>query len=271
MATDFKRVAMDEKTERDIKKDDRDYKQLKTDLLMSALAIISICIGLYDISNPEADFQMTMYDWIDLSIVIIFMLEFISSIKPMGGLKKTLKKRWWELPSMIPITGGMVASLEGISLLRGVRLFRLVRIIRILRIVNVTLRFKKNFKALNDVYERAYITAILCGASLIILLGAVSSFFIESARHERMATFQDCVWWSLNMFTNVAYVDFQPKAGLTMILAAVLQLLGMAFIGIFTASLTHAIIGEGKSSSDKKKAEAAVASTATTVNPELKN
>ena len=46
------------------------------------------------------------------------------------------------------------------------------------------------------------------------------------------------------MFTNVAYVDFQPATTSGRVLAAVLQVCGIAFIGVFAASLAGAIVRE---------------------------
>jgi hypothetical protein len=59
---------------------------------------------------------------------------------------------------------------------------------------------------------------------------------------------------ALNMVTNVAYLDFQPITGIGRIIAGFLQMLGIAFIGIFTASMANAIIKE-TNESDEQKAE----------------
>ena len=68
---------------------------------------------------------MTWLDYVDLAIVGVFITDFILAARRAGGFRRILAERWWELPSMIPITGGMVAGLDGISLVRGVRLLRL--------------------------------------------------------------------------------------------------------------------------------------------------
>ena len=230
-------------------------RQLKTDLLMSALALVSIGIGLYEIGCPRPTTGMTSLDWLDLGIVAVFIGEFVLAVRRGGGLKPVLKERWWELPSLIPITGGMIASLEGVALVRGVRLLRLVRVVRLLRIFSVALRFRRVIHFLVRVYQRSQAGPLFGAAAIIVLLGAVSAFAAESQQNPHFAAFQDTLWWALNMFTNVAYVDFQPQTGIGRIVAGILQILGIAFIGIFAGSMANAIMQESPARNPEPKPE----------------
>ncbi|HPM84039.1 MAG TPA: potassium channel family protein [Candidatus Anammoximicrobium sp.] len=218
-------------------------RQLKIDLWMTALALVSISIGLYELGQPEREAGMTPLDWLDLSIVAVFILEFALAVRRQG-LREVLRRRWWEIPSLIPLTGGMIASMNGIAVVRGVRLLRLVRVVRLLRVFSVALRFRRVAGFIVRVYQRSQAGALFGAAAIIVLLGSVSAYAAESQSNSRFAAFQDAVWWALNMFTNVAYVDFQPVTGLGRIVAGVLQILGIAFIGIFAGSMANAIMQE---------------------------
>ena len=218
-------------------------RQLKIDLWMTGLALVSISIGLYELGQPERAEGMTSLDWLDLSIVGIFILEFALAIRR-HGWGEVLRQRWWEIPSLIPLTGGMIASMNGIALVRSVRLLRLVRVVRLLRVFSVILRFRRAAHFIARVYQRSQAGALFGAAAIIVLLGSVSAYAVESQSNSRFAAFQDAVWWALNMFTNVAYVDFQPVTGLGRIVAGVLQVLGIAFIGIFAGSMANAIMQE---------------------------
>ncbi|MEN6577146.1 MAG: potassium channel family protein [Phycisphaerales bacterium] len=218
-------------------------KQLKMDLFMSGLALVSISIGLYELGSSRPATGMTSLDWLDLGIVTVFILEFALAVRR-RGLRQVLKERWWELPSLIPITGGMVASMDGIALVRGVRVLRLVRVVRLLRVFSVALRFRRLTGFIVRVYQRSQAGALFGAAAVIVLLGSVSAFAAESHCNARFAAFGESVWWALNMFTNVAYVDFQPQTGIGRIVAGILQILGIAFIGIFAGSMANAIMQE---------------------------
>ena len=226
-------------------------RQLKTDLLMSGLALVSIGIGLYEIGSPREVPGMTSLDWLDVSIVGVFILDFLWAVHRGGGFKPVLKQRWWELPSLIPITGGMIASMNGIAMVRGVRLLRLVRVVRLLRIFSVALRFRRVTRFIIRVYQRSQAGALFAAATVIVLLGSVSAFAVESGDNPHFAAFQDSIWWALNMFTNVAYVDFQPATGMGRIVAGILQILGIAFIGIFAGSMANAIMQESARANSK--------------------
>lgn len=235
-----------------------DFKHLKTDLLITYLALISIGIGLYEISNPSPTIGMTFFDWIDLCIAAIFIGEFLLSIKANGGLRSTLKTHWWELPSLIPITGGMLTGLNGFALVRGIRLFRLIRVFRLLRIAAVTMRLRRMFHGIKHIYQRAHITTLICAIITSVFLGAACIFAAESHDNERFKSFQKCVWWAFNMFTNGVSIDFQPVTGIGKVIAGFLQLFGIAFIGIFTASMANAIIKETNESDPDKTENASL-------------
>jgi len=230
-------------------------RQLKTDLLMSGLALVSIGIGLYEIGSPRQAPGMTSLDWIDLGIVGVFILEFALAVRRGEGLRPALKERWWELPSLIPITGGMIASMDGIAMVRGVRLLRLVRVVRLLRIFSVALRFRRVTHFIIRVYQRSQAGALFAAATVIVLLGSVSAFAVESRDNPKFAGFQDSIWWALNMFTNVAYVDFQPVTGMGRVVAGILQIPGIAFIGIFAGSMANAIMQESARMNSKMTPE----------------
>ena len=230
-------------------------RQLKADLLMSGLALVSIGIGLYEIGSPRLTPGMTSLDWLDLGIVGVFILDFAVAVRCSGGLRRALKERWWELPSLVPITGGMIASMNGIAMVRGVRLLRLVRVVRLLRVFSVALRFRRVTHFIIRVYQRSQAGALFAAATVIVLLGSVSAFAAESQANPHFAAFQDSIWWALNMFTNVAYVDFQPVTGMGRIVAGILQILGIAFIGIFAGSMANAIMQESSRTNSKTPSE----------------
>ena len=225
---------------------DESYREFKRDLWMSALALVSIGIGLYQLGQGGAVSGMTALDYVDLGIVVVFIAEFALSARRAGSFRAFLARRWWELPSMIPITGGMISGMGGISLVRSVRLLRLVRAVRLLRVVSVGLRLRRVSGFIARVYSRSQAGSLVAVAAVIVLLGAVAAFAAESRHSVHFATFQNSLWWSLNMFTNVAYVDFQPATGLGRLLAGILQVFGIAFIGIFAGSMANAIMQESK-------------------------
>jgi len=206
------------------------------------LALLSIAIGFYDLENRPVAGTVTALDWLDLIIVGVFIIDFVHEGLRHGSLYKYAQQHWWEIPSLIPLTGGMIAGLDGVFLVRGLRLIRFIRIARLLRILGVVMRYRAVTEYLLRVARSSQMLAIFSVGAVVVLLGSLFAYHEESHMNPRIKSLGDSVWWSLNMFTNVAYVDFPPATAGGRVVAAMLQVLGIAFIGIFAASVTKALL-----------------------------
>ncbi|HEX2022420.1 MAG TPA: potassium channel family protein [Candidatus Thermoplasmatota archaeon] len=214
-------------------------RQAWRDVLISVLAVVSLAIGLRQISQEETG-EFTWLDWIDLGIVAVFWVDFAWEARRHGGLWPYARRRWWEVPSLVPPLPGLVALFPGVALARALRLLRLVRVVAFL------LRLRPAGSYVVRLARRARLDAILGVGAIVVLVGTVLAYALESAANARMASWGDATWWAFNMFTNVAYVDFQPITLSGRVLAGILQLCGIAFIGVFTASLAGAIVKEAE-------------------------
>jgi voltage-gated potassium channel len=216
--------------------------QIRKDLFISFLALISVAIGLVDLSQLRTTTQFTWYDILDIVIVGIFIIDFIWSAAESGDWRSYVKRHWYELPSLIPITGNMVLGAEAIPLLRSLRLIRLVRVLRLLRVVGAAARIRIFWRTASRIARRAHLDLMILLAIVVIFGGAGIAWLIESKTNEHFNSFGDSLWWAVNMFSNVAYVDFHPATLGGRIVAMLLEFMGIAFIGLFTASLAKALL-----------------------------
>jgi hypothetical protein len=90
--------------------------------------------------------------------------------------------------------------------------------------------------------RRAHIDLLILLAIVVILFGAGAAWLIESKTNPNFTSYGDSIWWALNMFSNVAYVEFHPSSLGGRIVAMILEFTGIAFIGLFTASLAKALL-----------------------------
>lgn len=217
---------------------------LAYELGLALLAVVSVAIGVYDFLHPRASPGFTWLDWVDLAIVGVFVADFVAGARRRGSFAAHARENWWEVPSLVPITGAMVAALEGYPVVRALRLARLVRLLRILRAAGVAARLRSSWSLLSRVARRSRILLLLGTGALIVAVGSLAGWLAERHANERMASYPDALWWALNMFSNVAYVDWQPVTGWGRVVAGVLEFLGIAFIGVFAASVTNALIKE---------------------------
>lgn len=209
-------------------------RQLVRDLVLVALAIASVVIGIVQFSAEPVP-TMTPLDWADLAIVAAFWVDFALESRRVG-LRRYVRTHWWELPSLVPAVPALVALFPAVAFVRALRLLRLVRV------VSVLLRLRPMGSMVVSVARRARVDVILGIGATITLLGSLAAWLLESRANPDMATFGQALWFALNMFTNVAYLDFQPATLGGRILAGMLQIAGIAFIGVFTASIAGAIV-----------------------------
>lgn len=225
-------------------------RQIRRDILLILLAFVSIGIAVYELLDPDVSTSFTPLDAIDLAIVAVFILDFVVELRRAPDRRAYLKAHWWELPALIPITPGMVASLEGIGLVRGLRLVRAARLIRLVRLVGVAGRIRNATRFVARVADRAQLLKIAIAGAFVVLLGAGLIYVIERDVNPNVATLGGAFWFSLNIVTNVAYLDFQPATSWGYVVAGILEVSGMGFIGIFAGSLASAILSEPNAAED---------------------
>ena len=217
-------------------------RQLRKDLFISLLALISVAIGVYDLVNKRTSTQFTWYDIMDLCIVAIFIIDFVWSAVGSGNWRKYARKHWYEIPSLIPITGNMVEGAQAVPLLRSLRLVRLVRVVRLLRLIGAATRLRTFFQSAIRIARRAHVDTLILIATIVIFTGACVAWLVEGNENTHFASFGEALWWAINMFSNVAYVEFHPSTIGGRVVAGFLEFTGIAFIGLFTASLAGALL-----------------------------
>ncbi|HUR68799.1 MAG TPA: potassium channel family protein [Candidatus Thermoplasmatota archaeon] len=213
-------------------------RQLARDLLLIGLALVSVGIGIAELSEPDAA-SLRWLEIVDLAIVAVFWVDFMIESRRVG-LRLYVRTHWWELPSLIPLFPALIAAAPPLALVR------IVRVLRLVRVVGVLLRLRPVGAYVVRLARSARIDIILGVAAAIVAVGTVLAYAVESRANEHMASWGQALWFAFNMFTNVAYLDFQPVTLGGRVLAGFLQLCGIAFIGLFTASLASAIVKEPK-------------------------
>jgi voltage-gated potassium channel len=217
---------------------------VRRDLLIAALALVSVCIGVYQIAREPEDPGFTWLDAVDLGIVVVFALDFVWQARACGDWRAYLRRHWWELPSLIPASGVVVQGVPGLAIVRGIRLVRLVRVLRLLRLLGLAARLRRVARYVVRVARRANLAAILGAGAVVVAVGALLAFALEADANPAFASLGNAFWWSLNVFDNVAYVEFMPATLGGRLVAAALEVCGIGFIGVFTASLAGAILRE---------------------------
>ena len=101
--------------------------------------------------------------------------------------------------------------------------------------------------------------AVIVSAVLLIYIGAVAILNAErGADGAQITGFADALWWALVTVTTVGYGDFAPVTGEGRVIAAALMVIGIALLGIVTASVAAWFVQLTSAAKDQRE-EASIA------------
>lgn len=77
---------------------------------------------------------------------------------------------------------------------------------------------------------------------LIIIFGAVGIFYFEQTNNDSVKGIFDAIWWSLVTITTVGYGDIFPVTLGGRLIAVMVMLMGIGFLGMFTATIASIFV-----------------------------
>jgi voltage-gated potassium channel len=73
---------------------------------------------------------------------------------------------------------------------------------------------------------------------VVIGLGAIGIFAVERGQNNNIQSIGDALWWAVVTTTTVGYGDVSPVTAEGRLIAVGLMVVGIGFIGVFTATIT---------------------------------
>ncbi|MBS1650470.1 MAG: ion transporter [Bacteroidetes bacterium] len=174
-----------------------------------------------------------MLNYIDNSICVIFLIDFIIRFKNAENKLKFMKWAWIDLISSIPT----------FNFMRIGRLFRLIRLIRVLRA----------FRSIRHIIHHLFkskisgtLTSVSIIALLTLLFSSIAILQFETAPNSNIKTAEDAIWWAYVTITTVGYGDKYPVTTEGRVLAAILMTVGVGMFGTFTAFVSSWFVTQNK-------------------------
>jgi len=227
-----------------IRPEDRLYEKnpllwMSVDLVILFLALLTLIFFL------RQTFEQLSYEenesiiaW-DTLICVIFIGEYLVRSFLSKSWHGYFKGNWFDLLGSIP-----VQLLEWGPL----NVLRLLRLLRFVSVTNRLLRTKDTSRKIKESSVLAYTGIIVIG---VILLCAITVFWLESDINPSFAQFTDSLWWSFVTVTTVGYGDIVPVTEAGRAISVILMFTAIGLISSLAGSLASVIIGDR--SADEKQ------------------
>jgi voltage-gated potassium channel len=127
--------------------------------------------------------------------------------------------------------------------LQGSLLARVVGVLRFMRGATVA---ALGLRITSHILKRDRFHYVALTTAVVVSLGALGIFTFEHGQNPRIETFGDAVWWAVVTATTVGYGDVSPVTTEGRTIAVSLMLLGIGFVGIFTATISNFFFDQGR-------------------------
>ena len=159
-------------------------------------------------------------EWVENSQTVIwalFVADYLARIILARDRKRFLREHILELIAILPLD--------------MLRVARMARLFRLLRVAVIIWRISRDLRQLLTSHGLGY---ALTFAGMLILAGGGAISVVEP----EIGSLPDGIWWAIVTMTTVGYGDIAPTTAAGRTVATLLLLVGIAVMGMLTASLT---------------------------------
>ena len=197
----------------------------RTDLPLLVLAVLFLVSVLLPYVVALTPAQRDALQVVDVGVWTVFAVDYV--------VRLALSARRWEFVRSHPLD--LVILL--LPLLRPLRALSLLRVLRVAAVFAVASRRARTLRLAVGTY--------VTGATvLVVCLAAVAELEAErGAENANIRTLPDALWWAIATVTTVGYGDRYPVTALGRVIAVGLMLVGIALIGLVTATIATWFVG----------------------------
>lgn len=174
---------------------------------------------------PLSDAMNQWFNRVDLLIWLFFLADYSCRLAMSEDKKQFIKENKVDLLTIIPY----FSVLRMLRIVRVTRAFSLLHFAKVLRASAMISRFSKRAGDFFKTNNFHYISGVTL---IVILLGSGSLSLVEGI------PFKDALWWCIVTVTTVGYGDIVPKTGMGRMIAALVMISGIGFLGVFTGTIS---------------------------------
>ena len=209
----------------------KEKKMIIYEIITAILALVSIfivSIQIFNIIIPENVLHTLIK--IDDLIYIVFVIDYITRLLLSKNKRYFIRNNKIDLISLIPFN----------AIFKSFRILRLTKLLKLGRAIKIAVlfaRFKDDSKLFFKTNHFGY---VLITTIIFIILGAFAISYLENI------DIGDSIWWSFVTTTSVGYGDIYPTTNLGRIIAVLLMITGLGFVGMLSGTIATYFLSQKK-------------------------
>jgi voltage-gated potassium channel len=205
-------------------------KNIIYEILMMVLSLLVVIIAMIQLSIEVPISINKVLSYIDFIVWLIFVADYALRLIKAKDRKGFILHNKIDLITILPFN----------SLFRALRIIKIVKVVRLLKLTKGIL-FLSRFTTKLEVFLKTNNFNHVLGITIFtIFVGAGLMSVVENM------SFADSIWWSFVTVTTVGYGDLSPTTNIGRIIASVLMLIGIGFIGMLTGTIATYFLSKKK-------------------------
>ena len=182
----------------------------------------------------------------DAVVVLFLWVEYLFRVNEQDDKWRYVAYQWSDILAIIPFDYIVLVSF-GIALPLTIA-FKLLRLVRIVALLRFSRRIEREVLAFAEKTRLIYGLAVYL---LVIIVGSLLFFYIESPVNPTVSTPNDALWYMIVTMTTVGYGDIVPGTGLGRIIGVIAMLTAILFASLVTATTTSALMEKFRAEREK--------------------
>jgi len=210
------------------------------ELFMASMALIVIAIMILQEASFISIYTKGILSYIDAVILIIFVVDYFTRFF-------LAKSKWVFIKNNIPDLLSIIPFDSIFRAIRILKVFKLIRFAKATKLIRLGVLLSKLNKSMKRFLQTNNFIYIIWITITVIFTGALGISLVEKM------TFSDALWWAFVTATTVGYGDLSPSTSAGRIIASILMLIGIGFIGMLTGTIATFFITTKKPQSYREK------------------